>query len=64
MYLRDGRCRAVIRVWLTGHLGEDKIGQLEKEIENLHAEERVDEIERRVAPTFERLKALIRKLGS
>ena len=41
---------------------EDRIGQLEEEIENVHAEERIDEIERRVAPAIERLKALMRKL--
>jgi phage host-nuclease inhibitor protein Gam len=43
---------------------EDKIGRLEKEIEALHVDDRIDEIKRRVAPTLDRLKAQIRKLGS
>jgi predicted nucleic acid-binding Zn-ribbon protein len=43
---------------------EDKIPRIEQEIENFHAQERIDEIERRVAPAMERLTELMRKLGS
>jgi beta-lactamase regulating signal transducer with metallopeptidase domain len=43
---------------------ENVIPQLEKDIENLRAPERISEIERRAAPAVERLKALISKLGS
>jgi beta-lactamase regulating signal transducer with metallopeptidase domain len=43
---------------------KNEIGDLEKDIEDLHANERIHAIELRVAPTVERLEALIRKLGS
>jgi chromosome segregation ATPase len=44
--------------------GKNEIAGLEQDIADLHAQERVDAIERRVAPTVERLQALMRKLGA
>jgi predicted nucleic acid-binding Zn-ribbon protein len=43
--------------------GKNEIGDLEQDIADLHAQERIDAIELRVAPTVERLEALMRKLG-
>jgi predicted nucleic acid-binding Zn-ribbon protein len=43
---------------------EDEIPLIEQEIEDFHAQERIDEIERRMAPAMERLTELMRKLGS
>ena len=42
---------------------KNEIAGLEKDIEDFHADERIDAIEQRVAPTVERLEALIGKLG-
>ena len=43
---------------------DEKIGGLEKQIEDIDAEERIREIEKRMKPALERLKDAVQRLSS
>jgi hypothetical protein len=43
---------------------DERVTRLEQEMTDLHAEDRIAEIERRVKPALDRLKASVQRLGS